>query len=153
MAGRQQDLADGSGDQKSPDQSGGTEEGRRKQESLRDETQAAAEQSAGSAAQEALDEALKEQQAALDAMERGEDASAAQRRAAEALRRAADVSDETGEDGSAAVAEPPEDGESRGTEENPEDLPYDLQSMLNAEQDRRKNEQTPDDRIMVEKNW
>ncbi len=148
MADRQQELADNSADKDGKSRHSDDQD---LQKDLQDQTHDAAQQSR-SAVQEALQEAVSEQQKALEAMERGEDGTEFQQKAADALRRASAMASEE-----ESVRQNREDGESGESamenREASEGLPDDLQSLLNAEQDRRNKEESPDDRIIVEKNW
>ncbi len=129
LADRQQQLADSPGDGDSME----------KQSELSDQTQQASE---GSESENGtLQQAVEKQQEALERMARGDDegAAEAQSEAAGLLRQAAEESTEnSGEDGSG---------------QDDDALPQDLQSLLNREQARNRDQRDPEQVINVERNW
>jgi hypothetical protein len=121
--------------QKELSESSSSEENESRQKDLAEETRNALENSENQPSEEALKEALAEQQKALDQMKEGKDAEAkeSQKAAARALEQAAGTS------------------EAAGDEELQDSLPEDLQSLINQEQSRNKNEAK--ELIQVERNW
>ena len=160
LADRQQQLADESEAGKSRDneREGESQQSAESQLSqqneLKKETESAMEQSESKDIRESLNEALEEQKKAISAMEKGEDGSDAQSRAAEALKKAVEASEMDRDTEQSEKNGRSESNRAADTQDlNPDGLPDELQSMLNAEQDRRRNEQESDDRMIVEKNW
>lgn len=105
------------------------------QKSLTEQTENALNQQENQEIRKALEEALEEQEKAQDQLNRNrpDEAREAQEAAASALEQAA------------GLAEEPQDDKNQ--------IPEDLQSLLNQEQSRNEQKYNPEDMIQVERNW
>lgn len=128
----EQSLADLAEQQKELSESETSEDSRQKQESLKQQTEESVKNSESREQKEALEKAVEKQREALEMMKNGQDQDAreAQKSAAEYLQKASAPD---------------------GGEQNP--LSQDLQSLLNQEQNRKRDNQDSDEFIQVERNW